>query len=78
MDEYIWAVSTDDTWPVINTLFATSLRDAEDRIMNHYFNILDINDDFENYDEFREYLNDKHHIALSDVEEVSELSYEKL
>jgi len=75
MDKYLWAECPIDYWPSIRTIMAKSYNDAVEKIISKYSNELD--DDsilsFDNWKELREYLNDNHSIALSDLEIYEEI-----
>lgn len=75
MDKYLWAECPVDYWPSIRTIMAKSYNDAVEKIISKYSNELD--DDsilsFDNWEELREYLNDNHSIALSDLEIYEEI-----
>lgn len=75
MDKYLWAECSVDYWPSIRTIMAKSYNDAVEKIISKYSNELD--DDsilsFDNWEELREYLNDNHSIALSDLEIYEEI-----
>lgn len=75
MDKYLWAECPVDYWPSIRTIMAKSYNDAVEKIISKYSNELD--DDsilsFDNWEELREYLNDNHSVALSDLEIYEEI-----
>ena len=75
MNKYVYAEATEDYWPQIRTIEACSYNDAVERIINKYATELD--DDFflqfDKWDVFREELNFKNAIALSDLEIYEEL-----
>jgi len=75
MNKYVYAEATEDYWPQIRTIEACSYNDAVERIINKYATELD--DDFflqfDKWDIFREELNFKNAIALSDLEIYEEL-----
>ena len=75
MNKYLWAECTVELWPEIKTIMAKSYNDAVERIINKY-SIEEDDDcilDFDKWDEFREYLNEKYDLALSDLELYEEL-----
>jgi len=75
MDKYVWAECPTDEWPVIKTIMAKSYNDAVEKIVNKYTDLFD-NDELLNCDDwedFREKLNDLHRIALSDLEIYEEI-----
>ena len=70
MNKYLWAECTTDYWPSIKTIMAKSYNDAVEKVINKYATELDDDSilNFDNWDEFREYLNEEKSIALSDLE----------
>ena len=75
MNKYLWAECAEYYWPVIKTLVAKSYNHAVEKIINNYSTELD-DDELLKYDDwkqFREYLNDTHTIALSDLEIYEEI-----
>lgn len=75
MNKYLWAECPIDIWPEIKTIMAKSYNDAIERIIRKYS--IELDDDFilgfNDWDEFREHLNDKYDLALSDLELYEEL-----
>lgn len=75
INTYIWAECTEDLWPTIEKITATSYNDAVEKLINKYSVQLD--DDnilkFDDWKQFREYLNDEYCIALSDIEILEEI-----
>lgn len=76
MNKYLWAECPVDIWPEIKTLVAASYNDAVEKLITKYG--IELDDDnilntIENWEQLREYLNGKHDIALSDLEEIDEL-----
>ena len=70
MNKYLWAECPTDYWPIIKTIMAKSYNDAVEKIINKYATELDDDSilNFDDWDEFREYLNEEKSIALSDLE----------
>ncbi len=70
MNKYLWAECTTDYWPSIKTIMAKSYNDAVEKVINKYATGLDDDNilNFDDWDEFREYLNEEKSIALSDLE----------
>jgi len=70
MNKYLWAECTTDYWPSIKTIMAKSYNDAVEKVINKYATELDDDNilNFDDWDEFREYLNEEKSIALSDLE----------
>ena len=76
MNKYLWAECPLDVWPFIRTISAKSYNDAVEKIIMQYGNDLEddkILDTIEDWKQLREYLNDTHYIALSDLEIYEEL-----
>ena len=76
MDKYLWAECSVDTWPVIKTVMAYSYNDAIEKLIIKYGTKLeddDILNTIDNWEQLREYLNEKYNIALSDLEIYEEL-----
>lgn len=74
MNKYVYAEASQDYWPQIKTIEAHSYNDAIERIINKYETELD--DDlsrFDNWDDFRDELNEVYNIALSDLEIYEEI-----
>lgn len=75
INTYIWAECTSDLWPTIEKITATSYNDAVEKLINKYSVQLDDDDilKFDEWKQFREYLNDEYCIALSDIEILEEI-----
>ena len=75
INTYIWAECTQDLWPTIEKVTATSYNDAVEKLINKYSVQLDDDDilKFDEWKQFREYLNDEYCIALSDIEILEEI-----
>ena len=75
MNKYVYAEATQDYWPQIKTIEARSYNDAVDKIINKYFTQFDDDEllEYENWDLFRDEMNSKYAIALSDIEIYEEL-----
>lgn len=75
INTYIWAECTSDLWPTIEKITATSYNDAVEKLINKYSIQLDDDDilKFDEWKQFREYLNDEYCIALSDIEILEEI-----
>ena len=75
MNKYVYAECTTDCWPEIKTIMAKSYNDAVERLINNY--LIEFDDDIianiDNFKELREYLNDVHNVALSDLEIYEEI-----
>ena len=76
MNKYIWAEATQDYWPEIKTIMATSYKDAVEKLVIKYGTELDddkILDSIEDWQQLSEYLNDRYNIALSNLEDYDEI-----
>lgn len=76
MNKYLWAECTQDYWPKIKTIVASSYNDAVEKLIIKYGTELDddkILDSMEDWNQLRDYLNDNYTIALSDLEDYEEL-----
>ena len=75
MNKYIYAEATEDYWPQIKSIEACSYNDAVEKIINKYATELD-DDELLTYDDwegFRDFLNEFKAIALSDLEIYEEI-----
>lgn len=75
MNKYLWAECTTDYFPTIRTIMGKSYNDAVEKVISKYATELD-NDDvlkYDDWEEFREYLNEEFTIALSDLEIYEEI-----
>jgi hypothetical protein len=76
MNKYIYAEDTQDYWPQIKSILGKSYNDAVEKLIIQYGNELDddeILNKIEDWEQLREYLNNKYTIALSDLEDYDEL-----
>ena len=76
MNKYVWAEATQDYWPEIKTIMATSYKDAVEKLVIKYGTELDddkILDSIEDWQQLSEYLNDRYNIALSNLEDYDEI-----
>lgn len=75
LNKYIYCECTQDLWPTIEKITATSYNDAVEKLINKYSLQLDDDDilKFDDWKQFREYLNDEYCIALSDIEILEEI-----
>lgn len=70
MNKYIYSECSADYWPEIKSVIANSLEDAEERVMEKYIEKYDLLSDYSTFETFREALNDKKEIALSDLYDI--------
>lgn len=76
MNKYIWAEATQDYWPEIKTIVASSYNDVVEKLIIKYGTELDddkILDSIEDWNQLRDYLNENYTIALSDLEDYDEI-----
>lgn len=76
MNKYLWAECPQEFWPVIKTLMAKSYNDAVEKLIIQYGEQFDdetILNTIDDWEQLREYLNDKYGLALSDLEIYEEL-----
>lgn len=76
MTKYIYSECSQDYWPEIKTIVANSYNDAVEKLQYKYYEILEDDGiilDYNNFDDFREYLNETYSIVLSDLEDIEEL-----
>lgn len=76
MNKYVWAEATQDYWPEIKTIMATSYNDAVEKLIIKYGTELDddkILNSIDNWEQLSEYLNDNYTIALSNLEDYDEI-----
>lgn len=75
MNKYIYAEATEDYWPQIKSIEARSYNDAVEKIINKYAAELDDDEilTYDNWESFRDFLNEFKAIALSDLEIYEEL-----
>ena len=76
MNKYVWAEATQDYWPEIKTIMATSYNDAVEKLIINYGTELDddkILNSIDDWEQLSEYLNDNYTIALSNLEDYDEI-----
>ena len=75
MNKYLWCEATEDYWPSIKTIMAKSYNDAVEKIINKYATELDDDEllTYDNWESFRDFLNEFKAIALSDLEIYEEI-----
>lgn len=76
MNKYLWAECPQDYWPTIKTTMAKSYNDAVEKLIIQYGEQFDddtILNTIDDWEQLREYLNDKYSLALSDLEIYEEL-----
>lgn len=76
MNKYVYCECPVDEWPELKTISAKSYNDAVEKLILKYGTEFDddkILSEIEDFLEFRDYLNEKYTIALSDLEDIEEL-----
>ena len=76
INTYIWAECTQDLWPTIEKITATSYNDAVEKLIIKYGTELDddkILNSIDDWEQLSEYLNDNYAIALSNLEDYDEI-----
>jgi len=75
MNKYLWCEATEDYWPSIKTIMAKSYNDAVEKIISKYATELDDDEllTYDDWDSFRDFLNEFKTIALSDLEIYEEI-----
>ena len=75
MNKYIYAEATEDYWPQLKSIEACSYNDAVEKIINKYATELDDDEllTYDNWESFRDFLNEFKAIALSDLEIYEEI-----
>ena len=75
MNKYLWAECTVDYWPEIKTIMAKSYNDAVEKIISKYATELDDDEllTYDDWDSFRDFLNEFKDISLSDLEIYEEI-----
>ena len=75
MNKYLWCEATEDYWPSIKTIMAKSYNDAVEKIINKYATELDDDEllTYDDWESFRDFLNEFKTIALSDLEIYEEI-----
>ena len=75
MNKYIYAECPVDYWPGLRSVVATSLNNAVEKLIERYATQFDDDKilEFDNFKQLREYLNEFHELALSDLEIYEEL-----
>lgn len=75
LNKYLYAECPVDYWPSIKIISAKSYNDAVEKLINKYGE--EYEDDeilsIEEFEQLREYLNDKYSLAISDLEDIEEL-----
>ena len=75
LNKYIYSECSQEFWPEIKTIMAKSYNDAVEKIINKYATELDDDEllTYDDWESFRDFLNEFKTIALSDLEIYEEL-----
>ena len=68
MSNYIYAEAYDEN--VIRTISATSLRNAEERIIEKFRDEYEIDEEFDNYNEFKNFMWDEFEVLISNPRDI--------
>ena len=68
MSNYIYAIAGDEN--VIKTISASSIRNAEEKIIERYRNDFEIDEEFDNYHQFKNYLWDNYELLISNPQDI--------
>lgn len=68
MSNYIYAIAGDKN--VIKTISASSIRNAEEKIIERYRNDFEIDEEFDNYHQFKNYLWDNYELIISNPQDI--------
>lgn len=71
MSNYIYAVAYDDN--VIRTISAGSIRNAEEKIIERCREDYEIDEEFDNYHQFKNYMWDNYEVLISNPQDVEAL-----
>lgn len=71
MSNYIYAEAYDDN--IIKTISASSMKNAEEKIIERTRNDYEIDEEFDNYHQFKNYMWDNYEVLISDPQDVEAL-----
>lgn len=71
MSNYIYAVAYDDN--VIRTISASSIRNAEEKIIERCRDEYEIDEEFDNYHQFKNYMWDNYEVLISNPQDIEAL-----
>lgn len=72
MNKYIYSICPQESWPTIESVMASSISDAEEKLMSEYCEMFDIDDNDLDYSDFQELMNDRG-VVFSDLYDIEEL-----
>lgn len=75
MNKYIYSECTEEYWPSLKSLLATSYQNGIEKLINYYSHQFDDDKilDLDNIKALQEYLNEKYNFVISDLEDIEEL-----
>ena len=71
MSNYVYAVAYDDN--VMRSISASSIRNAEDKIIDKFRDDYEIEKEFNNYREFKDYMWDNYEVLVSNPQDIEAL-----
>jgi len=71
MSNYVYAVAYDDN--VMRSISASSIRNAEDKIIDRFRDDYEIEKEFNNYREFKDYMWDNYEVLVSNPQDIEAL-----
>lgn len=71
MSNYIYAIAYDDN--VIKTISAGSIKNAEEKIIEKYREVYEIDEEFDNYHEFKDYMWGEFEVLISNPQDIEAL-----
>ena len=71
MSNYVYAVAYDDN--VMRSISPSSIRNAEDKIIDKFRDDYEIEKEFNNYREFKDYMWDNYEVLVSNPQDIEAL-----
>lgn len=71
MSNYIYAVAYDDN--IIRTISASSISNAEEKIIERFRDDYEIDKEFDNYHQFKNYMWDNYEVLVSNPQDIEAL-----
>lgn len=72
MSKFVYSVCPDDDWPHLETVVASGILEAEEKVINKYYNMFEIDNNSDDFHEFVEEMN-VHGVVISDLYDIEEL-----
>mgnify|MGYP006916025743 CR=1 FL=1 len=76
MNKYVYSECSSDEFPDLKTITAKSYNDAVDKLIRHYINKFDDDNNITNidcFDDLQDYLNETYTLVISDLVDVEDL-----